>query len=156
MTSAAAIIRRYDTREEVRGFLGSRGFEPTLEGWRNGRWIGRVSRDDSGFWVEVWLPTASGSSFERKHLMIEQDIADSRDHDAALLRGPQAPVVRFETLVASTAPVGMLDGGVNLDPPRWQESSPEEAVLGTHGRFESRQNRTGTPVAKILRELAQI
>ncbi len=60
MTCRTAIIRRYKTREQVRGYLGSRGFQRTLEGWRNGRWIGRVGRDDSGFWVGVWLPTASG------------------------------------------------------------------------------------------------
>jgi hypothetical protein len=40
------------------GIPGLAGFQRTLEGWRNGRWIGRVSRDDGGFWVEVWLPTA--------------------------------------------------------------------------------------------------
>ena len=58
MTCPAAIIRRYKTRDQVRGYLASRGFQRTLEGWRNGRWIGRVSRDDGGFWVEVWLPSA--------------------------------------------------------------------------------------------------
>jgi hypothetical protein len=49
MTCSAAIIRRYKTREQVREFLGSRGYQRTLEGWWNGRWIGRVSRDGSGF-----------------------------------------------------------------------------------------------------------
>jgi hypothetical protein len=58
MTCSAAIIRRYKTREQVRGYLASRGFQRTTEGWRNGRRIGRVSCDDGGFWVEVWLPTA--------------------------------------------------------------------------------------------------
>jgi ATP/maltotriose-dependent transcriptional regulator MalT len=87
---------------------------------------------------------------------MEQDIPDSYDDDAATLRGSQAPVVRFETLVPFTAPVGLLDGGVNLAPPRWQESLPEEALLDTHGRCKSWQNRTGTSVAKIRRELAQI
>jgi hypothetical protein len=58
MTCPAAITRRYKTREQVRGYLASRGFQRTLEGWRNGRWIGRVGRDDDGFWVDVWLPTA--------------------------------------------------------------------------------------------------
>jgi hypothetical protein len=58
MTCPAAIIRRYETREQVREYLASRGFRRTLEGWRNGRWIGRVSRNDGGFCVEVWLPTA--------------------------------------------------------------------------------------------------
>jgi hypothetical protein len=90
MACSAAIIRRYKTREQ--GFLASRGFQRTLEGWRNARWIGHVSRD----------------------------------------------------------------GGVNLDLPRWQESSPEEALLDTHGRCKSRHNRTGTSVTKIRRELAQI
>jgi ATP/maltotriose-dependent transcriptional regulator MalT len=64
--------------------------------------------------------------------------------------------VRFENLVPHTAPVGPLDSGVNLGAPRSQESSPEEILLDTHGRRELRQNRTGTSVAKIRRELAQI
>jgi ATP/maltotriose-dependent transcriptional regulator MalT len=81
--------------------------------------------------------------------MTEQDISVSHDDNAAPLRGSQAPVVHFETLVPFTAPVGLLDGGVNLDP-------PEEALLDTHGRCKSRQNRMGTSVAKIRRELAQI
>lgn len=58
MTFPAAIIRRYETHAQVREYLASRGFRRALEGWRNGRWIGRVSRDNSGFWVEVWLPAA--------------------------------------------------------------------------------------------------
>lgn len=56
MTFPAAINRRYETREQVRGYLTSRGFMRGLEGWRNGRWLARVSRNDGGFWVEVWLP----------------------------------------------------------------------------------------------------
>jgi len=56
MTCPAAIIRHYKSREQVRGYLASRGFQRTLEGWRNSRWIGRVSRDDGGFWVELWPP----------------------------------------------------------------------------------------------------
>ena len=58
VTCSAAIIRRFKTGEQVRGYLASRGFQRTLEGWRNGRWIGHVSRDDGGFWVEIWLPAA--------------------------------------------------------------------------------------------------
>jgi ATP/maltotriose-dependent transcriptional regulator MalT len=88
--------------------------------------------------------------------MTEQDIPDSYDDDAAPIRGSQAHVVRFETLVPFAAPVGLIDGGVNLDPTPWQESSPEEALLDTHGRCKSRQNQTGTSVAEITRELAQI
>jgi hypothetical protein len=52
MTCPAAITRRYKTREQVRGYLVSRGFQRTLEGWRNGRWP-----RDGGFWVDVWLPS---------------------------------------------------------------------------------------------------
>jgi hypothetical protein len=58
MTCPAAINRRYETDGQVREYLASRGFRRTPEGWRNGRWIGRVSSDDRGFRVEVWLPTA--------------------------------------------------------------------------------------------------
>jgi LuxR family maltose regulon positive regulatory protein len=81
--------------------------------------------------------------------MTEQDIPDSHDDDAAPLRGSPSPVARFETLVPFTTPVDLLDGGVNLDP-------PEEALLDTHGRCNSRQNQTGTSVTKIRRELAKI
>jgi ATP/maltotriose-dependent transcriptional regulator MalT len=81
--------------------------------------------------------------------MKKQDIPDLHDDDPAPLRGSQAPVLSSETLVPFTAPVDLLDGGVNLDP-------PEKALLNTHGRCKSRQNRTGTSVAKIGRELAQI
>jgi hypothetical protein len=88
--------------------------------------------------------------------MTKQDTPDSHDNDVAPLWGSQAPVVRFETLVPFTAPVGLLDGGVNLDPPRWQKSSPEEVLPDTHCRCKSRQNRTGTSAARIRRELAQI
>src|SRR6202008_2320712 len=56
----------------------------------------------------------------------------------------------------SPASIGLLDGGVNLDPPRWQESLAEEALLDTLGQCKPRQNRTGASVAKIRRELAQI
>jgi hypothetical protein len=58
MTCPAVISRHYEAREQAWGYLASRGFRRILEGWRNGRWIGRVSRDDGGFWVEVWLPNA--------------------------------------------------------------------------------------------------
>ena len=54
--------------------------------------------------------------------MMEQCIADLHDEEATPLRGTQAPVVRFEKLMPFTAPIGLLDRGVNLDPPRWRES----------------------------------
>ena len=57
--------------------------------------------------------------------MTEQCIPDLHDEDAAPLRGSQAPVVRLEALMPFTAPIGLLDRGVNLDSPRWRESSPE-------------------------------
>ncbi len=60
MTFPAAINRHYQTREQARGYLISRGFMRDIQDWRNGRWIGRVSPDDRGFWVEVWLATPSG------------------------------------------------------------------------------------------------
>lgn len=58
ITCPTAIIRRYETREQVREYLAARGLRRTLKEWRNGRWIGHVSRDDGGFWVEVWLLAA--------------------------------------------------------------------------------------------------
>ena len=58
MTCPAAITRRYGTGEQVREYLALRGFRRTLDEWRNGRWVGRISRDDGGFWVEIWLPAA--------------------------------------------------------------------------------------------------
>jgi len=39
MTCPAAIISRYEAREQIREYLASGGFQRTLEGWRNGRWI---------------------------------------------------------------------------------------------------------------------
>ncbi len=57
MTCPAATNRRYETRVEAWGYLASRGFLCSLEGWRNGRWIARVSRDGGSFRVEAWLPT---------------------------------------------------------------------------------------------------
>jgi ATP/maltotriose-dependent transcriptional regulator MalT len=84
--------------------------------------------------------------------MTKRDIPDPYDDGAAPLRGSQAPVVRFETLVPFTAPAGLLDGGVNLDPPRWQE---EEAMLDTHGRCKSRQNPTVTSLPQFRRDLAR-
>jgi hypothetical protein len=38
MTCSAAIIHCSKTRAHVREYLASRGFQRTLEGWRNGRW----------------------------------------------------------------------------------------------------------------------
>jgi hypothetical protein len=80
MTCPAAIVRRYKTREQVRGYLASRVFQHTLEDWRNGRWIGRVSRHDGGFWVDVWPPNA------REGVTKEQRIPGFHDEDAAALR----------------------------------------------------------------------
>lgn len=61
MTRPAAIIRRYETRAQVSECLASRGFQRALEGCRNGRGSGRVSRGDGGFWVEVWPRNAPHS-----------------------------------------------------------------------------------------------
>ena len=87
--------------------------------------------------------------------MTDQCILNSHDEDAAPLRGSQAPIVRFETSVPFTAPIGRLDGGVNSDPLWWRESSPEEAVLDTLGQRKPRQNPTGTSVPIIRRDLAR-
>ena len=78
--------------------------------------------------------------------MTEQGIPDSNDEFAAALRGSQAPV---------TAPIGLFDAGVNSDPPRWRENSPEEAVLDTLCRYKPRQKPTDTSVPKIRRDLAR-
>jgi ATP/maltotriose-dependent transcriptional regulator MalT len=86
---------------------------------------------------------------------MEQGIPGSLDEEAAPLPGSQTPVVRFPKLVPFTAPVGLLDGGVNSDPPRWRESSPEEAVLDTLGRYKPRQNLTGTSLPRIRHDLAR-
>ena len=87
--------------------------------------------------------------------MTEQCILDSHDEFAAPLRSPQAPVVRFKTLVPLTASIGLLDRGVNSDSPRWRESSPEEAVLDTLGRCKPRQNPAGASLPQIRRDLAR-
>ena len=87
--------------------------------------------------------------------MTEQYSAGFHDGDAAPLRGIPAPVVRSETLMPFLAPIGLLHGGVNPDPARWWESSPEEAVLDTLGRYKPRQNPTGASLPKIRRDLAR-
>jgi ATP/maltotriose-dependent transcriptional regulator MalT len=87
--------------------------------------------------------------------MTEQCILDSHDEFAAPLRSPQAPVVRFKTLVPLTASIGLLDRGMNSDSPRSWESSPEEAVLGTLVRCKPRRNPTGASFAQIRRDLAR-
>jgi ATP/maltotriose-dependent transcriptional regulator MalT len=92
---------------------------------------------------------------QAKASQMEQCILDSDDEDAAPLPGSQAGVMRFEALLPFTAPIGLLDGGVNSDPPRWRESSPEEAVLDTLGRCRPRQDPPGTSVSKIRRDLAR-
>jgi ATP/maltotriose-dependent transcriptional regulator MalT len=88
--------------------------------------------------------------------MMEQVARDSYNEDAALLLGSQTPDARFETLLPFKAPIGLLDGGVNLDLPRWRESSPEEAVLNALGRSKPWQTNADTSVTKIRRDLAQI
>jgi hypothetical protein len=55
MACPAKINRRYQTRDEARGYLASRGFSCGLMGWRNGRWMARIGRDGGGFNLEVWL-----------------------------------------------------------------------------------------------------
>jgi hypothetical protein len=62
VTRPAAIIRRYKARAQGREYPTSRGCQRTREGWWNGRWIGRVSRDDSGFRLEVQPRNAAHSS----------------------------------------------------------------------------------------------
>jgi hypothetical protein len=46
MTCPVVISRHYESREQAWEYLASRGFRRLLEGWRNGRWIERVGRDD--------------------------------------------------------------------------------------------------------------
>ena len=58
MTYPPVINHRYLTREQAWGYLASRGFTCGPQGWRNGRWMARVSRDHHAFCLEVWLPTA--------------------------------------------------------------------------------------------------
>jgi ATP/maltotriose-dependent transcriptional regulator MalT len=88
--------------------------------------------------------------------MMEQITMDWDDEDATPLRGSQAPGARFEILPPFTAPIDLVDGGVNPDSARWRGSSPEEAVLDAPGRSRSQQNPTGTSVPQIRRDLAQI
>jgi ATP/maltotriose-dependent transcriptional regulator MalT len=88
--------------------------------------------------------------------MMEQITMDWDDEDATPLRGSQAPGARFEILPPFTAPIDLIDGGVNPDSARWRGSSPEEAVLDAPGRSRSQQNPTGTSVPQIRRDLAQI
>jgi hypothetical protein len=73
--------------------------------------------------------------------MTEQRIPDSHHEDAAPLRGTRAPAV--EALMSFPAPIGLLDWDVNLDPPRWREHSPGQALLDTLGRRAPRYHNSG-------------
>ena len=84
--------------------------------------------------------------------MTEQRIPDSHHEDAAPLRGTRAPAV--EALMSFPAPIGLLDWDVNLDPPRWREHSPGQALLDTLGRCKPRQP-TGTSLPQFRHDLAQ-
>lgn len=55
MTWPVTIIRRDETRAQVREYLVLRGVRRTREGRRNSR-RGRIRRDNGGFRVEVRLP----------------------------------------------------------------------------------------------------
>ena len=87
--------------------------------------------------------------------MTEQYIPDSHNEDVAALRSTQAPAVRLEALISFPAPIGLLDRGVDLDSPRWRESSPGQALLDTLGRYKPRQNPTGASLPQIRRDLAR-
>jgi ATP/maltotriose-dependent transcriptional regulator MalT len=87
--------------------------------------------------------------------MIEQCILDSHDQDAAPLQGSQVPALRFAAVMPFPAPIGLLEGGVNLDSSLWREYSPDEAVLDTFGRCKPWQNPTGASLPKIRRDLAR-
>jgi hypothetical protein len=97
----------------------------------------------------------AGASLERESVMTEQCVPDSYDQTAAPFRGPQASAVHFETLMPSPASIGLLARGVNSDSPRWQECSPEEAVLDTLGRCEARRTITVATLRQIRRDLAR-
>jgi ATP/maltotriose-dependent transcriptional regulator MalT len=86
--------------------------------------------------------------------MTEQLIADFHDEEATALRGTQAPVVRLEALMSFPAPIGLLDRGANLDPLRWQESSPGQALLDPLDLCKPRENSTGDSL-QIRRDLAR-
>jgi ATP/maltotriose-dependent transcriptional regulator MalT len=87
--------------------------------------------------------------------MTEQYIPGSHNEDVAALRSTQAPAVRLEALISFPAPIGLLDRGVDLDSPRWWESSPGQALLDTLGRYKPRQNPTGASLPQIRRDLAR-
>jgi ATP/maltotriose-dependent transcriptional regulator MalT len=87
--------------------------------------------------------------------MTEQGTPDLRDEFAVPLWGSQAPVARFEKLVPFTAPIRLLDGGMNSGLPRRPEGSPKEAALDALGPSQSQQNPTNTSLPKIRRDLAR-
>jgi DNA-binding CsgD family transcriptional regulator len=90
-----------------------------------------------------------GSSFEQEPAMTEWDIPDLHDEAVTPIRRSQAPVIHFETPVPLEAPIGLLDGGVDSDSPRWPESSPEEAMLDTLGQCTPCQNPPGASLPKF-------
>jgi ATP/maltotriose-dependent transcriptional regulator MalT len=87
--------------------------------------------------------------------MMVQNIPDPHDGDAAPFGALQPHVVRCEAWLPFTAPIDLLDRGVNSDTPLWLASSPEEAERNTHGRWKPRQNPKSASVQEIRRDLAR-
>jgi hypothetical protein len=88
--------------------------------------------------------------------MMEQNTGDLHDDGEVLLGTSDPPVVCFERSRPYTAAIDLTDGGVNLDPAPWREMSPEGVVLDAPGRSGLWRHLTGTSLAKIRRDLAQI
>ena len=83
-----------------------------------------------------------------------QRIPDSHHKDAAPLRGTRASALPPEALMSFPAPIALLDRDADLDPPRWREHSPGQALLDTLGRRKPRQP-TGTSLPQFRHDLAQ-
>ena len=110
MTCPAAITRRYETREQVREYLASRGFQRTLEGG------GTANGSDASAATMAASGSRSGcrprsAPHSREGVMTEQGIPDPHDEDVTPLRASQAPVVRFAALLPLPAPIGPFGVG---------------------------------------------
>ena len=143
-------------REQVRGYLVSRGFRRTLEGWRNGRWLGRVQPRR---WRllgrclaagRVGLLTRARACHEGTAPAFQDRITKTQPRSGARARPPCLP----KALMSFPAPIALLDRDADLDPPRWREHSPGQALLDTLGRRKPRQP-TGTSLPPFRHNLAQ-
>jgi ATP/maltotriose-dependent transcriptional regulator MalT len=87
--------------------------------------------------------------------MAKPSILDRPDEATIELLRKQAPIAHLQTLLPSSSPIRLLDGGTNPDLPQWRETSVDEVVSDTLGRRNPGQSQTGTSLRQVRRDLAR-